>query len=171
MLLYQGNQDTGVARRAARLAGRFAGAEGVEGPAILALVVAKDVMIAVVGADAEIDGVRFVPLILHFDHCETVASYLKASGALVGAMAGVAFDLGRDHGTIVRRSQWKIEMAAETAAGQPRAPATARSRLRAGSSPRSSGVRETALKAAPTITTSATKYIQIIKPITAAMLP
>jgi len=71
-------------------------AERIEGPRIVLFVVAQDVEIAVIGADAEASVSDPVPLIEHFRHL--IGAPIprlrdEAQRALVRLVAGVAFDL------------------------------------------------------------------------------
>jgi len=74
------------------------GAEGVEGPGVLHFVVAEDVEIAVVGADAEVAGAGGVPLVLNFGDFEDATAENEALRALVSAKASVTLDANLAHG-------------------------------------------------------------------------
>ena len=73
------------------------GAEGVESPEVLHFVVAEDIEVAVVGADAEVAGAGGVPLVLDFGDLEGAAAQGEALRALIGAKAGVTLDANFAH--------------------------------------------------------------------------
>jgi len=148
-------------------------AESVERPDVLDFVVAEDVKIAVVGANAKVDGVRLVPLVIDGDDVEIPAANREANRPLVGAVARVALHLDGTHEFMVRRKQKERRAALQrwAAATARRAPVPWPPAPLPVDFPSEPAVAATALYAAPTITTSATKYIQTIKPMTAAMLP
>jgi hypothetical protein len=57
----------------------------------------QDKVIAVIGPNAEIDGVGGIPLILHLRDFEFVPAQDKPDGALVGSISGIAFDAHLAH--------------------------------------------------------------------------
>jgi hypothetical protein len=66
--------------------------ERIERPNILAFIVTQNKVVAVIGANAEIDRSRRVPLILNLRNFEDVPAQGKPDGSLIGSIPGIAFD-------------------------------------------------------------------------------
>jgi len=81
----------------------FGGSEGIEGPDVLNLVVPENVEVSIHCANAEVDRIRLVPLVLNGDDLKRFTANLEPIRALVGAVACVTFDLDGGHEPSVRR--------------------------------------------------------------------
>src|SRR5215469_1346799 len=75
----------------------MSGAETVEGPKILCLVVTQNVVIAVIGSDAEVTGFRGVPLAVQFIDLKLASPNSKTEGLLVSPVARIALDVNIAH--------------------------------------------------------------------------
>jgi hypothetical protein len=74
------------------------GAEAIEGPDVLGLVMAKNVVVAVIGADAKIAGSRGVPSAVELMHFELSATKDEAERAFIGAVTRITLDAHLAHG-------------------------------------------------------------------------
>ena len=73
-------------------------AEAVKGPDILGLVMAKNVIIAVIGKNAKIASLGGIPTSIEFRDLKLSSTEREASSAFVGTITRIAFDANFTHG-------------------------------------------------------------------------